>query len=70
MPSEELRYLTAADGVRLGYKRVSQGPQAPTLVMLHGLASNHSRWSEFVANTDLRRDWNLLRPICAATAIR
>ncbi|TDX96751.1 alpha/beta fold hydrolase [Thiohalophilus thiocyanatoxydans] len=62
MPSEELRFITAPDGVRLGYKLVRQGPQAPTLVMLHGLASNHSRWSEFVGNTELRRDWNLLRP--------
>ncbi len=62
MASEELRFVTAPDGMRLGYKLVSQGPHAPTLVMIHGLASNHSRWSEFVANTDLRRDWNLLRP--------
>lgn len=54
--------MTAADGVRLGYKFVSQGTSSPTLVMLHGLASNHSRWSEFVSNTDLRNDWNLLRP--------
>lgn len=62
MPTEELRFITAPDGVRLGYQLLDNGPAAPTLVMLHGLASNHSRWSEFVANTDLRRDWNLLRP--------
>lgn len=62
MPTEELRFITAPDGVRLGYQLLGNGPAAPTLVMLHGLASNHSRWSEFVANTGLRRDWNLLRP--------
>ena len=62
MPNEELRFITANDGIQLGYKLVPQGPEAPTLVMLHGLASNHTRWSEFVGNTELRRDWNLLRP--------
>lgn len=31
-----------------------------TLVMLHGVASNHTRWSEFVKNTSLKEEWNLL----------
>ncbi|MGD8577325.1 MAG: alpha/beta hydrolase, partial [Thiohalophilus sp.] len=62
MSREELRFITAPDGVRLGYQFLGNDPNGPTLVMLHGLASNHSRWSEFVANTGLRRDWNLLRP--------
>src|SRR5437773_4928965 len=30
------------------------GPR-PTLVLLHGLASNLTRWSELVAHTSLRR---------------
>jgi pimeloyl-ACP methyl ester carboxylesterase len=29
--------------------------------MLHGVASNHSRWSEFVQHTGLSATWNLLR---------
>jgi len=29
--------------------------------MLHGVASNHTRWSEFVQKTGLNSDWNLLR---------
>lgn len=32
-----------------------------TLVMIHGLASNHTRWTEFVEGTALRGRWNLLR---------
>jgi pimeloyl-ACP methyl ester carboxylesterase len=32
------------------------------LVCLHGVASNHTRWSEFVAETTLRRSWDLVRP--------
>ena len=31
-----------------------------TLIMLHGVASNHTRWSEFATDTSLKRDWNLL----------
>lgn len=31
-----------------------------TLVMLHGVASNHTRWSEFVEHTSLKKNWNLL----------
>lgn len=62
MVSEELKFIQARDGVRLGYQILLNDPVAPTLIMLHGLASNHTRWSEFVANTRLRQDWNLVRP--------
>src|SRR3989449_8514675 len=33
-----------------------------TLFRSHGLGSNLTRWSEFVANTSLRADWDILRP--------
>jgi len=32
------------------------------IVLLHGVASNRTRWSEFVATTSLRESWALLRP--------
>jgi pimeloyl-ACP methyl ester carboxylesterase len=32
------------------------------LVLLHGVASNQTRWSEFFATTSLRESWALLRP--------
>jgi pimeloyl-ACP methyl ester carboxylesterase len=33
-----------------------------TLVLLHGLASNATRWSELAATTTLGEHWNLVRP--------
>lgn len=49
------------DGAELHYW-LSRAPGARhTLVMLHGLASNHTRWSEFVAHTRLKAECNLLR---------
>ncbi len=32
------------------------------LVLLHGVASNRTRWSEFAATTALRESWTLLAP--------
>lgn len=45
----------------IAYWRWSAPGAQHTLAMLHGLASNHTRWSEFTANTALRKDWNILR---------
>lgn len=57
------RILPAADGVALGY-RLFRGAAAPRrlIVLLHGVASNMSRWSEFVEHTSLKATWDLLRP--------
>ena len=59
---EELKKIQSQDGATLGYRILRQPGPAPTLVMLHGLASNHTRWSEFVEQTRLSSGWNLLRP--------
>jgi pimeloyl-ACP methyl ester carboxylesterase len=60
---EILRTLHSADGVTLGY-RLFRGTAAPRrlIVLLHGVASNMSRWSEFVEHTSLKETWDLLRP--------
>jgi pimeloyl-ACP methyl ester carboxylesterase len=60
---EILRTLHSADGVTLGY-RLFRGTAAPRrlMVLLHGVASNMSRWSEFVEHTSLKETWDLLRP--------
>jgi esterase len=57
----ETRQILHRDGARLSYwmSRVEGAKQ--TLVMLHGVASNHTRWSEFVSSTALTPSWNLLR---------
>lgn len=57
-----MRTLKAADGALLSYCVSSPSAPRGTLLLLHGLASNHTRWSEFVRDTALRGDWALLRP--------
>jgi len=60
---EMIRTLSTADGAMLGY-RLFRGTAAPRrlIVLLHGVASNMSRWSEFVEHTSLKATWDLLRP--------
>jgi pimeloyl-ACP methyl ester carboxylesterase len=57
-----MRTLAAADGAPLSY--CVSAPVAPrgAILLLHGLASNHTRWSEFARDTALRERWALLRP--------
>ncbi len=55
------RTLRAADGAGLAYRLWRPGPPRQVLLLLHGLASNMTRWSEFVARTTLRDSWDLLR---------
>lgn len=58
-----LQYLTAPDGLRLGYRVHQCGlPDAPALVCLHGLASNGTRFSEFCSRSRLRDTWDLYQP--------
>ena len=59
---EQVRRIEGAGRTGLGYRlrRAGDGPR-PVLVMIHGLASNLTRWSEFVAETRLKHDWDLLR---------
>lgn len=57
------RTLTASDGVRLAYwLRTADGDGDRLLLLLHGAASNHTRWSELVETTTLRERWDLLAP--------
>jgi esterase len=56
--------LITADGVRLAYRRWRSSAAAralPPLVLLHGAASNLTRWSEFVEQTRLRATRDILR---------
>ncbi len=57
------RTLTASDGVELAYWlwRTAIGNDR-ALVLLHGAASNHTRWSEFIEHTSLTRSWSVLAP--------
>lgn len=61
---DETRRLALPDGVTLTYRRwrAPDNPKRQTLVLLHGLASNHTRWTEFTEQTTLKRNWDILRP--------
>lgn len=58
---ETARTLVTRDNIRIAYRTTRTGTPRRTLVLLHGLASNMTRWSEFVATTSLARNWDLLR---------
>ena len=59
---DRIRELTTSDNATIAY-RVLRG-EAPrrVIVLLHGMASNMTRWSEFVEQTALKESWDLLRP--------
>ncbi len=60
-PAEQPCSLLTLDGVRLAYRLTRRDASRQALVLLHGMASNMTRWSEFVASTRLGENWDLLR---------
>jgi len=61
---ETAHTVIAPDGTPLSYRRwhAPGNSTLPPLVMLHGAASNMTRWSEFVEQSELRNSRDLLRP--------
>jgi pimeloyl-ACP methyl ester carboxylesterase len=60
---EQACAITRPDGVRIAYRRTAArkpAGKAPVL-LLHGLASNMTRWSEFVERTTLADDRDVIR---------
>lgn len=59
---ETAKIHSMADGTAL-YYRISRAGHASrgVIVLLHGMASNLTRWSEFVERTTLKNNWDLLR---------
>ncbi|MCU0805173.1 MAG: alpha/beta hydrolase [Burkholderiales bacterium] len=57
------RTLKLPDGATLAYRVTRAEARRPgrALVLLHGLASNLTRWSEFVAQSSLAARWDLIR---------
>ena len=55
------RTITQPDGATIGYRIIRNSERQPLLVMIHGLASNLTRWSEFIDHTSLNQQWDLLR---------
>lgn len=51
------------DGATIHYRLWQAGRQPRGLiVLLHGMASNLTRWSEFIEHTSLKESWDILRP--------
>jgi len=59
--SESARAFRTADGARIAYRLWRPGAPRRTLVLIHGLASNLTRWWAFMAQTRLRERWDVLR---------
>lgn len=60
--SETAFSIDAAKGCRLSYRLQRAGKRAhPVLVLIHGLASNMTRWTEFTQTTSLQTEWDILR---------
>jgi pimeloyl-ACP methyl ester carboxylesterase len=49
------------DGATVAYRLWQPGVPRRLLVLLHGVGSNMTRWTEFVGRTTLRDSWDLLR---------
>jgi pimeloyl-ACP methyl ester carboxylesterase len=55
--------MRAVDGTELHYWVQRCGIQsAPAVLLIHGAASNHTRWSEFTRSTSLRNRFDIVRP--------
>lgn len=62
MSSHEAQsYLITTDGATIGYCLTHQQQAKPLLTLLHGLASNSTRFSEFIEHTTLKQHWDILR---------
>jgi len=58
---ESIRTLHRPDGAEIAYGIVRGGAARPLLVLVHGMGSNRTRWSEFFEETSLKASWDLLR---------
>lgn len=59
---EVSRQLAVDKGVIVAYRVWRSGDKKrPLVVLLHGLASNMTRWSEFLDHTTLKVSWDILR---------
>jgi pimeloyl-ACP methyl ester carboxylesterase len=58
---ETRRTLALANGTAIHYRLWRAAAPSPGLiVLLHGLASNLTRWSEFIEHTALKERWDIL----------
>ena len=61
MPLTEQKKSLDIAGATITYRIWRPGKHRRLLVLVHGMASNMSRWSEFVENTALSKTWDIIR---------
>lgn len=59
---EATRSFMAPEGTKIAYRLWRGGDKKrPLIVLIHGVASNLTRWSEFLERTSLKDNWDILR---------
>jgi pimeloyl-ACP methyl ester carboxylesterase len=58
---DETQAWDAPDGARIFYRYWRAPRPRGVIVLLHGVASNSTRWWEFTAETSLKSSWDLVR---------
>lgn len=58
---ETTKTLVMPDGASVYYAVTRAARSRGAIVLLHGVASNLTRWSEFVEHTALKKDWDIVR---------
>ncbi|GMR20024.1 MAG: hypothetical protein BMS9Abin36_0619 [Gammaproteobacteria bacterium] len=61
LDQEVERNIKVDGNTTITYKIYKPGKYRRLLVLIHGMASNMTRWSEFVDHTRLTDDWDILR---------
>lgn len=61
MPMETAKIRVMPDGAAVYYRVWRAERPRGLVVLLHGMASNLTRWSEFLEHTSLKNDWDILR---------
>lgn len=60
--TDTIKEIERDDGARITYRIVRSGKPGRAIVLIHGLASNMTRWSEFAEFTELKNSWDIILP--------
>ncbi len=61
MYKEEKKSISLSRKIKLGYRLWKPGKHRRCIILIHGMASNLTRWSEFVEHTSLKKSWDIIR---------
>lgn len=60
--TDTISEIEREDGAKITYRIVRSGKAGRALILIHGLASNMTRWSEFTELTELKSSWDIILP--------